>query len=671
MASSSRLSLVSPLRIWLVFNALFIALVASSWHSSYRLAAADNERLVVSQVMTLTRSRFEDIQSRRFRDFVESIGHDFGDLFVQVKIREKTFQFGDLPERRHCGSLTCDLPGHGTTEKAEVTMCRPFRFSSSPIIAVLAVYLLISVLSLVFVRRLEDGTTTTLIGFLRDSGVEIEAGRDLVGIMKDMRDIRDQLDRAKEQERLLTETRARTQLAEQVAHDIRSPLAALDAVSDLISDLPEEQRLVIRSSIERIRDIANDLLSRHGRRNAATDPSPDTPAENCLLSSLIGSVVTEKRLQFRSRLGVAIDTHIDSASYGIFARIQPVEFQRLLSNLINNAVEALPKNGTVSLSLSADGPSIFLKVKDTGAGISPEILSKLGRRGETHGKDGGSGLGLYHAKSRAESWGGSLELASEVGRGTTATLQLPKADPPIWFVSRLELSDGQSIVVLDDDTSIHQVWQGRFDSLKLKEHNIELLHFSVPKELLNWVKENGSRARDAIFLVDYKLLGHKETGLSLIGELGLGERSILVTSRFEERSVREDCARLNVRMIPKGLAGFVPVSIAEEFDAILLDDDPLVRMTWQITAKEAGKKLKTYAGAEEFLIGLKSLPKNTKLYIDSALTNGVKGEDIARQAHEQGFTEIRLATGYDPGSFPSLPHVREVVGKTSPWSSTH
>jgi len=458
------------------------------------------------------------------------------------------------------------------------------------------------------------------------------------------------------------------ELAAQVAHDIRSPLAALDCVAKDVPGIPEEKRVIIRSAAGRIHDIANDLLDRNRVLKAAG------PAAKELLSSHIALLVSEKRLQFRSRLGVSIESRLDSASYGLFAVIPPAEFKRVLSNLINNSVEALGEKGAVEVRLCGEGGRIRLTVSDDGKGIAPEVLARLGGRGETHGKAAGSGLGLAHAKASAAAWGGSLELSSELGRGTTAAILLPRAEPPDWFVSRLELAPRGAVVALDDDTSIHQVWQGRFDSLRARDSGIEVLHFSTPGAVRGWAKDNPEAARGALYLLDYELGGQEATGLDLAAELGIGERAILVTSRFEEEGILAGCRRLKMRLLPKGLAGFVPMAIAEERprspgpDAALLDDDPLVRLNWKTAARAKGLDLAVFAEASEFLAAAEAWPKGTALYLDSKLGHGLRGEDIAESLHARGFTELYLATGYDPEDLPARPWLKGVVGKSPPWA---
>lgn len=465
-------------------------------------------------------------------------------------------------------------------------------------------------------------------------------------------------------------------MAAQVAHDIRSPLVALDAALRHTDQLPEKQRVIVRHAVNRIRDIANNLLEKN-RLHAGTAPAAAAaagvpvagePPSVHLLSSLIDPVITEKRLSFESKPGINIDFKLTRESYGLFASIEPVEFRRMLSNLVNNAVEALGDKGAVDVRLAHEDKTIVLTVSDDGKGIPPEILVKLGQRGETHGKAGGSGLGLFHARSTAESWGGSLEITSTPGQGTAVIIKLPKAAAPAGFVPALVLPPGKPVVVLDDDTTIHQVWQGRFDSARIKEHDIEMFHFSEPDKLRAWVKTDPAKAKGAVCLFDYELLGFKETGLSLAEELGLCGKVILVTSRCEEPRIIEECARLNIRIIPKGLADFVPITITAPAPAlaVLIDDDAMVHMNWETAAEEAGVVLKAFRTPAEFLANMAAFPKDTPIYIDSELEAEIKGEDIAADLKEKGFTNLRLATGHPPDKFSHLPWLK-VIGKESPW----
>jgi two-component sensor histidine kinase len=346
------------------------------------------------------------------------------------------------------------------------------------------------------------------------------------------------------------------EVAAQVAHDIRSPLAALSMIEPELSVLPEDSRVILRHAISRIRDIANQLLG----QSKSTQSKDQDERTRVLLPSVLDAILSEKRVNYRDRSAIEIEGQIDPSTYGIFAEVQPLEFGRIISNLINNSVEAMDGQGRIEVALSLQESEAVIVIKDNGKGIPAEVLKKLGQRGVTHGKAGGSGLGLYHARSKVEEWGGKLVMTSEVGRGTQVTIRLPKVGTPQWFVSQIKLKSLQTVVILDDDSSIHEVWKKRFGSQALGGKSIHLVHCSTPLELRQFVASN--KISPILYLCDYELLGSKETGLDLIQECGIQNQAILVTSRFEESSLRQRCEGLEVRLIPKSLATLVPISVS-------------------------------------------------------------------------------------------------------------
>ncbi|MBI4236795.1 MAG: hypothetical protein HY696_00055 [Deltaproteobacteria bacterium] len=346
----------------------------------------------------------------------------------------------------------------------------------------------------------------------------------------------------------------------QVAHDIRSPLTALRVVAGYLAEVGEEKRVMIRNAVQRIEDIANDLAGKKVPAATGGISSETDGVSVQLLSSLIEPLISEKRIQSRSRLGIEIQCTLDASAYGLFARVQPVECKRLLSNLINNAVEAMDGTGTVTVTLGQADDASQIVVADTGHGIPPDVLPRLMQRGATFGKAGGSGLGLFHARTTVERWGGTLALASTVGHGTTVTVTLPPADAPAWFVARVVIPPRSRIVVVDDDASIHHLWDERFAALALAQHAIQVQHCSSGTEAQRWCR--AQPLDHMLLLCDYELIGEPNNGLDLIHALGVAARAILVTSHYEEPALQARCAALGVRLIPKGLAGLVPIAVA-------------------------------------------------------------------------------------------------------------
>lgn len=222
-----------------------------------------------------------------------------------------------------------------------------------------------------------------------------------------------------EKESEVTRAQAIREVATQVAHDIRSPLSALTVLQNSLTELPSDKRELLVNSARRIQAIADDLLKQE--RESSAEKPPAAPLQDVL--PVLQKIIEEKRLQHAGRDGVRIELNHEGTPK---ARFDSVELERVLSNLINNSVEAIKAEGTVSVFQRETANHVQLSVIDDGAGMPPEVLNRIGKRGETFGKPDGSGLGLYHAFRTVEGWGGRLSIVSKVGRGTQVTIEIPK-----------------------------------------------------------------------------------------------------------------------------------------------------------------------------------------------------------------------------------------------------
>jgi hypothetical protein len=457
-------------------------------------------------------------------------------------------------------------------------------------------------------------------------------------------------------------------------------------ISSTLTNVPEEKRILIRNSIQRINDIANDLLakskvSESSHSNEASSGITDGQSKNgnsksefVLLPTLIDAIVSEKRIHFRDRVGVQIEADINQ-SYGVFVNLNANEFSRVLSNLINNSVEAFTDgHGKVAVCLRKYGDKVSIVVQDNGKGIPPEVLAKLGERGVTHGKDGtqsGSGLGVWHAKSTIESFGGQFQINSKVGEGTLMVMNFPIVDSPAWFQPNLSLQPLQKIISLDDDMSIHGIWRGRLESINIGAKQPELLNFTSGVEFKKYVQGlKSSLSERVLFLIDFELLNQSQTGLDIIDELNLSSKTnnqvILVTSRYDEPHIRSRCAALGIKMIPKNMAGFVPIEIGpekEKYDCVLIDDESLNHMTWSLYASENNKSIKSFNKMADFMVEASKIDLASPIYIDSNLGAEGKGETLAEAVSNLGFKRIYIATGYEPSAVKAPVFVTGVVGK--------
>jgi signal transduction histidine kinase len=458
-------------------------------------------------------------------------------------------------------------------------------------------------------------------------------------------------------------------MAIQVAHDIRSPLAALDVATANMTQLPENHRFIVRNAIQRINDIANNLLREH-RSSRFDNVCHSSPLEKkpSLIMSMLDSLLSEKRVQY-ANLSISLHLNIAEGAHTIFANVNSIEFKRVISNIINNSIEATHQSGNVIVSLNKVNKNAVIKILDNGCGIPQDILAKLSSSNISFGKKEGTGLGLKHAFAMVNLWNGKMEIMSNVGKGTEVTLYLPIAPSPHWFIEMIHIHPKSKIIIFDDDASIHSVWSERFAIFKDK---IELFHFSSCHKLREWVHRQSS-IDDYLFLMDYELIGEIETGLNLIDELRLHQRALLVTSHYEEKNILDRCEKLKIRILPKLMSTFIPIQMYKEtlipYDAILIDDDPLVHTLWELSACVHDKKIGIYSHVPDFLMASQQIDKHTKIYIDSHLGSHIKGEILAKDIYEQGFETIYLVTGAHDSQFNNFPWICGVIGKTPPWEN--
>lgn len=356
------------------------------------------------------------------------------------------------------------------------------------------------------------------------------------------------------------------EIASQVAHDVRSPLSALNMVLSTLDPLPENKRMVIRNATQRITDIANSLALRGQSIYEDSSATESAQSQMILQKSMIVSIaealVSEKRLQFRDRADLQIEGFF-TLGYGLFSEVNRAELCRVLSNLINNSVEALPAGrlGLVNLAVSSDKDAIYILIKDNGKGIPQDLLKRVGERGFSYGKQSGSGLGIHHARSVVQKFNGELRIESAVNHGTQVTIRLPRCSPPPWFVDALDLSKYSTLISVDDDSNIHEIWRER---LSQTSQQISHYTFSSVQDFSDWYQSSGQH-KSPLFLLDYEFHGEAQTGLHLIEKFSLQPNAIIVSSRYDEPVVRNHVEKLGVRMIPKSLAVFVPIIASAQF----------------------------------------------------------------------------------------------------------
>ena len=311
---------------------------------------------------------------------------------------------------------------------------------------------------------------------------------------------------------------------------------------------------------------------------------------------------------------------------------------------------------------------MLIQIQDNGCGISTETLSKI-LRGETiTNKPEGHGLGLPHAiKAIEKEWKGSIYIKSSINSGTTIDISLPQVRAPNWFLPSLYVVQNETIVILDDDDSIHQVWKKRFEETGA---DFTFIHYYNPQELLNDYLANNSR--ENIFLIDFEFIGCDKNGLDIIKELDITNKSYLVTSRHEDLTVREICESIGLKIIPKTFAVYIPINLSKTLsskltDLIFIDDDIAITGAWVLHGLTKGKTIAAYNSIHSFKADINKYASNVPIYIDSDLNDVKKGQEFAKELYVNGFKNIYLATGYNASQFEDMPWIKAIVGKEPPF----
>ncbi len=451
-----------------------------------------------------------------------------------------------------------------------------------------------------------------------------------------------------------------------MAHDIRSPIVALEMIIKEVRNINEEQRLIMRNAANRVKDIANNLLTQYRLSKSGNKAIMQSHLEPELIIEHISRILSEKRTQYKSNK-ISFNFNFDEKMFGKFSLLNLVNFNRILSNVIDNAIDA--GSNTIGIDMKnafREKEYINIDIVDNGKGIPIEILKKINEGQQVTGKINGHGLGLLHAKNSIEiDWHGCLEVESEQGKGSSINIFLPCTKAPDWFLSEINIIQDMKVVILDDDESIHYVWKER---LKAANTTQEIIDFYSPDKFFNWVDDH--KLENIMFLVDYEYVGNILSGLDVIQQTGIENKSYLVTSRYEEIGLCNRAKELGVKMIPKSYAAYIPIHYVEikpAVDLILLDNDVMITSAWKLTALSKNIKISSFNQWNDLLRAINLYKKTIPIYIDYELEDTLKGDVCAKILYELGYQNIYLTTGHSPEYFSDMPWVKKILGKETPF----
>lgn len=338
---------------------------------------------------------------------------------------------------------------------------------------------------------------------------------------------------------------SRLEIANVVRHNIRTPLSALMRLSDTVNFRNEHEAEVFQSVIEQIRSLVSKL--------DVTAPAPKKMSSDGLFETIQAAA---KEIQMGLDPSIQFKVSIDDSVPSVLVPFVDAEMKSILWNLVNNSVEALQGPGKIHLRARDLGHSIVIEVEDDGKGIPSDILERVTEKGYTFGKVAGTGIGLFHASQCAQEWDGELRVRSTEGVGTTIEIRLPIKGRKKWYTSRIKLGKESTVVVVDDQISIHRLWKMRLDEAGFSG---KTLSFYNAQELKSGI--NGMDLTGMTFLMDYDLLDPQVTGLDLLRTIPATANRYLVTGHFDDPNVRDACEHLRLSLIPKTSLHSLPLVV--------------------------------------------------------------------------------------------------------------
>ena len=224
-------------------------------------------------------------------------------------------------------------------------------------------------------------------------------------------------------------------------------------------------------------------------------------------------------------------------------------------------------------------------------------------------------------------------------------IKLPKAKVPNWYGMEFNLSRFEKVCFVDDDQSIHQVWNSKTAKI---EGEISISHEYIPSKV--------RPDKETLYFIDFQYSGTDMTGLDLIESLGIEERSVLVTSHYQDVDILKALEKKKIKMIPKPLLEFARLvledSIQCKYDLVYIEDESVFRDQWEMFAKKKGLKLLTIANLKELGEKIPEIDLETPIFIDDKLEGEkISGREVARRLGIMGFRKIYLSTGMSSSVF--------------------
>jgi len=255
--------------------------------------------------------------------------------------------------------------------------------------------------------------------------VEIRT-RDLQNTLKELEISRLELQKALENEKHLGELKSR--FVTMASHEFKTPLSTILTSATLIEKYktePEQDQRVkhlkrISDSVQNLTGLLNEFLS----IGKLDEGKVEIKIEPFVLKELVEEVVSDMEQLRKTNQKIQVENLINSSIFSLDKTI----VRNILVNLISNAIKFSPENSEIVVKLFGENKELIISIKDNGIGIPFEdqahLFSRFFRARNAENIKG-TGLGLHIVQRYAEMLGGTINFESEIGTGTTFTVQIP------------------------------------------------------------------------------------------------------------------------------------------------------------------------------------------------------------------------------------------------------
>ena len=331
-------------------------------------------------------------------------------------------------------------------------------------------------------RVRKDGTrfwAHVVIDAIRDERGELIGFAKITRDVTERRQTQEALERTQQQLAQSQKMEALGQLTGGVAHDFNNLLMVVSGHAQALRGRitnPKDMRALeaIQTAASRGETLTRQLLT-FSRRQAMNPKTVD-----------LGQTVAAFRDVLAGSARGDIELKVDIAAEVWPVAIDIPELELALVNLVVNARDAMPQGGEIILSATnvtlsgletaegLAGEFVALNVTDTGTGIAPDVIGKVFEPFfTTKGPDRGTGLGMSQAYGFARQSGGAITVASELGKGTTVTIYVPRSAERTADIAAAERPDpapghGETILVVEDNPEVKTVATAMLEQLNYR-----------------------------------------------------------------------------------------------------------------------------------------------------------------------------------------------------------